>query len=81
MSDDWAEYRGNNQKKRWNNYEKSVALLDDYGAEYRVCDPGTGHLKIRDEWSFWPTTGKFYNEKTGEKGRGVFNLLKLLDVT
>lgn len=75
--DIWREYKGHNQKKRWDNYEKSKTILFQHGISYRVVSEFSGHLKIGD-WNFWPTTGKFYNEKTGTKGRGVFNLIKIL---
>lgn len=80
MSEDaemWEEYRGQNKEKRWKNFEQSIKLLDERGITYEILNREVGHLKVYG-WSFWPTTGKFYNEKTGEKGRGVFNLIKKL---
>lgn len=79
MSEDsemWAEYRGLNQKKRWENFDKSLEILAHRQVPYKILSHGAGHLRVAEVWDFWPTTGKFYNSKTKEKGRGVFNLLK-----
>lgn len=80
MSDSemWAAIKAEGQKKRWSNYEKSCQILKDRGIPFKVLSEGGGHLRVGDHWSFWPTTGKFYNQKTKEKGRGVFNLINKL---
>lgn len=71
----WSEIREAGQKKRNANYISSLALLKSKGVQFREYP--NGHVKIGD-WNFWASTGKFYNEVTKEKGRGVFNLLKKL---
>lgn len=71
----WTAHREESKKKRWENRDKSIAILKQKGIEVRLIHEGTGHYKI-GSWNFWPTTGKFYNEKTKVKGRGVFNLIK-----
>lgn len=44
-----------------------------------MSNNGGIHLVIGD-FDFWPSTGLFKNRKTGKKGRGVFNLIKVLGV-
>ncbi len=73
----WSAHREEGKKKRWSNRDNSLRILRDHKIVYKILDENTAHYKI-GSWNFWPTTGKFYNEKTKEKGRGVFNLLKHL---
>jgi hypothetical protein len=73
----WAEYRGNNQKKKAQNEIDSIKLLESKGIDYTILNKECRHYRVMG-FDFWPSTGKFYNQKTGQKGRGVFNLIKLL---
>lgn len=73
----WAEYRQQRQEKKRNNIKSSLSILEQKGIEYKTLNAGGAHYRVGD-YDFWPSTGKFYNAKTGEKGRGVFNLLKAL---
>lgn len=73
----WNAIRADSKEKRWDNFQKSLKVLDDAGIVYRIADEVTGHIKIGD-WSFWPTTGKYYHQRKKWRGRGVFNLLKNL---
>lgn len=75
MGDMWREMREHGRKKKSTNLDNSVKLLMQKGVDIRRCTDF--HYKI-DGWDFWPSTGKFYNSKTAEKGRGVFNLIKKL---
>lgn len=80
MSEDgemWAEIRADSQKKRWENVEKSLQILYSKGFPVKVINEPTAHYRV-EGWDFWPTTGKFYNSKTKQKGRGVFNLIKVI---
>jgi len=70
----WREYRKNNRDKKIGNIKKSLTLLKEKGIFYKELR-GNEHVRV-GEYDFWASTGKFYNQKTGEKGRGVFNLLK-----
>ena len=81
MSDDgemWAAIKEEGRKKRWSNFEQSIALLERKGIPVRILNRDVAHCRV-GEWDFWPTTGKFRNPKTGESGRGVFNLIKQLE--
>ena len=71
----WKDYRTAKQNKKWENKQKSLCLLDDAGIEFECLNEGIGHYRI-GWWDFWPTTGKFWNRKTQEKGRGVFELIR-----
>jgi hypothetical protein len=80
MSEDgemWAAIRADGQEKRWKNHDRSLMLLEAGGIVVRKLNAETGHYRVGD-FDFWPTTGKFYNQKTKLGGRGVFNLLKLV---
>lgn len=59
------------------NKEMMLKELDKRGIEYTVINLHSEHYKLMD-FNFWPTTGKFHNQKTGKVGRGVHNLIKLL---
>jgi hypothetical protein len=76
-SEFWRKYKEAGKEKKAKNEEYSIWLLKDYGIKFEVLDVYSKHYKV-GEFSFWPTTGKFYNPKTGEKGRGVKNLIKKL---
>lgn len=81
MSEDseiWEEIRKEGQRKRWSNVEQSLRVLRDRGIEYITLNASVCHYRIATNWDFWPSTGKFRNFKTGENGRGVFNLIKRL---
>lgn len=71
----WKEHKKERRAKKEDNHKKSIALLEERGIKYRILSKENVHYRVGD-WDFWPSTGKFYNQKTGEKGRGVFNLIK-----
>lgn len=73
----WDEHKKERAEKKRQNVISSLALLDHKGIEYKTLSEGTRHYRVGD-WDFWPSTGKFYNQKTKEKGRGVRNLIKKL---
>ena len=79
MSDSemWKAYKEAGQKKRWSNEENSLRLLDSLGIKYETLNKSISHYRISGI-NFWPTTGKYYDPKTGLKGRGVRNLIKEL---
>lgn len=82
MSEDseiWKGHKQERQKKRWRNEEQSLKILQDHGVAYETLNAAVSHYRIGD-WNFWPTTGKFYNQKKAQGGRGVFNLLKVLRI-
>lgn len=72
----YAEQRERSVEKRARNRETSAEALTRAGIFFRSYNNGA-HLKTVD-FDFWPGTGLFINQKTGARGRGVFNLIKLL---
>jgi len=72
----WNKYRELNRQKKLNNTDKSLKLLKEKGFTYKILD-GLTHIRVGG-YDFWSSTGKFYNQKTKVKGRGVFNLIKKL---
>jgi hypothetical protein len=75
MEETWEKLKEYNRQKKLENEKKSIKILKDKGFEIKILNEYTSHYRIKD-FDFWPTTGKFYNQSTGEKGRGVFNLIK-----
>lgn len=73
----WRAHKEYAREKKVHNKKESLALLRYHGYEVECLDQFVHHYRVNG-WSFWPTTGKFYDPKTGRKGRGVFNLLKIL---
>lgn len=81
MSEDsemWNKIHEDGKAKRWRNAEWSIQFLKDLGIAFRVLNEESSHYRVGD-FDFWPTTGKFYNQKTGQKGRGVKNLIKTIN--
>lgn len=73
----WAQHKAERREKRWSNVQSSLALLRGKGIEYETLNEKLAHYRI-DGVSFWPSTGKYYDPKSGAKGRGVINLIKYL---
>jgi len=76
-ADMWETMHEESQAKKASNEKNSLAILKAKGIEVKVLNAGSRHYRV-GTFDFWPSTGKFYNQKTGQKGRGVFNLIKLL---
>mgnify|MGYP005864760845 CR=1 FL=1 len=84
VGDDFRAYREARKKKRANNREQSIQLLDEWnitytrhnmGAHIVVDIPGTdGNGQV----DFWPGTGLWIVRKAHKRGRGVKPLLKFL---
>lgn len=69
--------------KRKKNARESIAILERRGIQFESKNFGI-HLVIQCEKGvidFWPSTGKFISRYDGSQGRGVFNLLRLIDRT
>jgi len=77
MNNIFKDYKEDRKKKRWHNDRSSRQILDERHIEYEILDAGLSHYRVGD-FNFWGTTGKFYNQKTGQKGRGIFNLLRII---
>lgn len=72
----WRAVKEESRKKKQGNLHNSIAILDSRGIAYQQFSPV--HFRVGD-YDYWPSTGKFWNQKTGEKGRGVFNLIKRIN--
>ena len=70
----WRTIRKERQAKRHRNEEQSIALLKKHHIPFQLLDATTSHYRV-GRFNYWPTTGKFYDPKTGEKGRGIRNLI------
>jgi len=80
MSEDsemWEEIHKENKKRKKENQKNSLKILQEKGITWQLLNDDTCHYRV-GEFDYWPTTGKFYNQKTKQKGRGVFNLIKIL---
>ena len=62
------------QEKKRLNKARSTQILADKGIPFQSFNNGV-HLVV-GTFDFWPSTGKFISHVTGEKGRGVFKLIK-----
>ena len=63
-------------EKRQKNTAAPTQILKDRGIEFKSYNKGA-HLVIED-FDLWPSTGLFIHRITAKRGRGVFNLIKLL---
>ena len=78
-SDLWRAYREQRRQKKIDNEKLSVEFLKERGIAVTALDETTRHYRV-ESFDFWPSTGKFYNQRTGERGRGVVNLIKRLKI-
>lgn len=76
-SETWRLHRLAGKYRKENNERNSLRILQENGYTLYALNLETKHYRVQD-FDFWPSTGKFYNQKTKEKGRGVFNLMKKL---
>jgi hypothetical protein len=73
----WKQLKEESKKKRWDNQKKSLEILKENNIPVKMLNEESAHYRV-GQFDFWPTTGKYYNQKTKEKGRGVFNLIRKL---
>ena len=76
IGDMWREHKHARQEKRASNRQASVKILQDAGIDFIAHSDS--HLLVND-YDFWPGTGLFIHRKTKKRGRGVRNLIKLLN--
>jgi len=80
MGDVWKEVNQYRKEKRELNRQNSADILKEKGIHFERKNMGA-HLIINHNnkiVDFWPGTGKWIIRKTNKKGRGIFNLLKVL---
>jgi len=73
LGETYAALREHNQEKRRYNLHSSIGILEKNEVPVEELSPTHFRVGVYD---FWPSTGLFINRKTGQRGRGVFNLLK-----
>lgn len=74
-ADFWNSIKKYKQEKRNKNEADSKRILKEWEIDF--IEKPNGHIIVGD-WSLWTTTGKFYNHMTQQKGRGVFNFIKVI---
>jgi len=85
MSEQAADYyamAADSKKRRRRNRNQSAHILRQRCVEFTEHNKGA-HLIVKTASGvidFWPGTGKYTIRKTGESGRGVFNLLKEMKI-
>ena len=73
----WEVHKSARKEKKKDNEKKSLDILTALGIKFFILNADCCHYRVED-YDFWPTTGKFYNQRTGDKGRGVMNLIKII---
>lgn len=83
---DWKDFgaymRQASAEKRAKNRKRGEEIIIDYGLEHEVKNYGA-HIIVRHNGKtadYWPGTGKYNIRGTSSYKRGVFNLLKDLEV-
>jgi len=79
MGDLWREHREHKQEKKRSNITSSIHLIEKLADESKLelKKLSNEHYRI-GLYDFWPSTGRYMHVTTKKKGRGVFNLIKLL---
>ncbi|MFK2876938.1 hypothetical protein [Rhodanobacter hydrolyticus] len=79
MGEMYADWRAMKREKKASNLASSTDLLRERGVDFEQKNDGV-HLIVRGVGNvvdFWPSTGKFI-VRGGRTGRGVFNLLRIV---
>lgn len=72
-----TEFKNERRAKRKKNRSFSTYLLDKHGIPFESRNNGA-HLIVGD-FDFYPGTGLYKNRFNAEQGRGVFNLIEILE--
>jgi hypothetical protein len=78
IGETFAAMREVSQEKKRNNLVSSIQILKSNGIDFTQLSDH--HFRIGD-YDFWPSTGKFRNRITSKAGRGVFKLVKILNLS
>jgi len=82
MGEGWDEHKLQRQAKKRSNAIRSTQILNDKGVSFTSHNGGI-HLVIEHNnhvVDYWPSTGKFIFRDMTLTGRGVYKLLKKLEV-
>lgn len=78
----FPDLKAESKERRSNNRCRSTGMLTGLGLQFEIKNDGA-HLVVRHNGltvDFWPGTGKYIPRTPKAKhGRGVFNLIKLLE--
>ena len=80
LGDSFRDWREHKQRKRAQNRDSSMRMLDKAGVYYEEKNMGA-HLIVHcgnERVDFWPGTG-LYMERDGTRGYGVRNLIKMIE--
>lgn len=82
MGDIFRSHRKAQQEKRRENKALSTTRVRDSGVPFKSHNDGE-HLILAGRWDFWPSTGRYIERKgiagkAKRQGRGVFNLLSII---
>ncbi|HLY40448.1 MAG TPA: hypothetical protein VKR52_04500 [Terracidiphilus sp.] len=77
VGEDFKALHEESKRKRAANEKWSINFLKEKGIPFSVLNESSRHYRV-GEFDFWPSTGKFYNQKKQIRGRGVKNLIALL---
>lgn len=82
VAEPFVGHRERSQQRRASNRASSAELLQDYGVSFEDKNNGA-HLIVEHKdivVDFWPGTGRFQRRNSTKGGRGIFNLLRLLEI-
>lgn len=65
------------KQKRENNWENGLRILAAKKVPFQVLDEYSRHIRVSN-YDFWASTGLYIHRETKRRGRGIFNLLKVL---
>lgn len=77
LGDIFKAHREAAKLKKTKNAETAVKLLSEKKVPYVALSEV--HLRVGD-FDYWPSTGLFIHTKDKKRGRGIYNLLKKLNV-
>lgn len=74
-SEYWEDRKSWLNEKKQNNLNQSIQIIENKNIEYKKLSDT--HYRVKN-YDFYPTTGLYINITTKKRGRGVFNLIKLI---
>ena len=74
---DWKLMSDFLKNERYMNTVTYTEMLKQFEIEFESKNYGA-HLIVEGKFDFWPSTGLFINRTTKERGRGIFNLFKII---
>ena len=76
-TDAYREKRKESQERRATYRENAEKILTENGIDF--IQHTKAHYSIQDrKYDLWPGTGLWIERATGKRGRGIFNLIKLI---